>query len=645
MPLIVDSIPLISTDRFPMYGSMDRVNGEEHEEYEDVEHGNPNIGGILFFGCRWRVATDDFVFPSWIEFISRIIGLFIIISLYVSEYNDIYIQYYEMDDYLIGYGVICLLVSFNLMFLGLNSMQGHIWDERRYVRVLVIPLLYTNIVFVVGEVIWLILGTHKVSRAWNNVDSIPVTEMENTLVTVTLVVIVFSWVGVCSKLLLSFIFFKKINQFHTLSKYLYNQFSTARTFRIIGDVISFFFHDPDFVPTDTAAALFLLDLYKKRYPVAEGSNVDMSIPKGFNFSEIAHYMNYSSSIYGFLHLLLLKKTRSFLKILGKGICCCCNRESDRVESEGPCCSHFDIFTLINELPSLDYDSFFFVNLHNRISFTPFMVIIDKEKEKIVISIRGSMTMNDAITDLLIDTTAIDGYEQYYTHTGMMEAARNIYKELQDKDILNKALALNPGYGIVVTGHSLGAGVAVILTFLLRILYKSTICYAFACPVCLNERARLESERFVINVVNGDDVFPRLSPTNFALLVTQMRHVLRYSRVPKYKILGLRIFSCLFRRDISLEDTLLVSSDSGTSLPNKMLINKYNRKHSIVLDISLRLPGRILHFTKTENDYFVRQVEHTYFSHIEISTRMTMDHLPINLLKAIEAIKLRSESSS
>ncbi|CAB4056499.1 DAGL [Lepeophtheirus salmonis] len=524
--------------------------------------GIPILAGFSFSDVGGELRRMILFFPSWIEFISRIIGLFIIISLYVSEYNDIYIQYYEMDDYLIGYGVICLLVRvFNLMFLGLNSMQGHIWDERRYVRVLVIPLLYTNIVFVVGEVIWLILGTHKVSRAWNNVDSIPVTEMENTLVTVTLVVIVFSWVGV--------------------------------------------------------SAIFAR-LVQNRYPVAEGSNVDMSIPKGFNFSEIAHYMNYSSSIYG---------------------------ESDRVESEGPCCSHFDIFTLINELPSLDYDSFFFVNLHNRISFTPFMVIIDKEKEKIVISIRGSMTMNDAITDLLIDTTAIDGYEQYYTHTGMMEAARNIYKELQDKDILNKALALNPGYGIVVTGHSLGAGVAVILTFLLRILYKSTICYAFACPVCLNERARLESERFVINVVNGDDVFPRLSPTNFALLVTQMRHVLRYSRVPKYKILGLRIFSCLFRRDISLEDTLLVSSDSGTSLPNKMLINKYNRKHSIVLDISLRLPGRILHFTKTENDYFVRQVEHTYFSHIEISTRMTMDHLPINLLKAIEAIKLRSESSS
>ncbi|QQP50578.1 Sn1specific diacylglycerol lipase betalike [Caligus rogercresseyi] len=229
-----------------------------------------------------------------------------------------------------------------------------------------------------------------------------------------------------------------------------------------------------------------------------------------------------------------------------------------------------------------------------------------------------MSVNDALTDLMLVTAPIDGYENYFTHNGIMDAA----SELRDKEILEKALVHNPGYDILVTGHSLGAGVAVVLTFLLRILYKSTTCYAYASPY---------SEEFVVHIVHGDDIFPRLTPKNFALLVNQMRHALRLSKVPKYKILGLRMFSCLFPRILSLEDTLLAQGSSQDPLPRKMLINKYNRKHSSVLDLGLSLPGRILYVTREEG------IEREYRHEDDL------DHLPINLLHALEAIQAMSES--
>ena len=60
---------------------------------------------------------------------------------------------------------------------------------------------------------------------------------------------------------------------------------------------------------------------------------------------------------------------------------------------------------------------------------------------------------------------------------------------------------------MVTGHSLGAGTASVLAFLLRRLYPDTVCYAYSPPGCVFNAAAAEASRsFVTSVTFGEDSY-------------------------------------------------------------------------------------------------------------------------------------------
>lgn len=64
---------------------------------------------------------------------------------------------------------------------------------------------------------------------------------------------------------------------------------------------------------------------------------------------------------------------------------------------------------------------------------------------------------------------------------MLKAAKYVYDELMEKHILDKAFSHFSDYGLVITGHSLGAGTAVILSFMLRDKFPEVKCYAYSPP--------------------------------------------------------------------------------------------------------------------------------------------------------------------
>lgn len=102
------------------------------------------------------------------------------------------------------------------------------------------------------------------------------------------------------------------------------------------------------------------------------------------------------------------------------------------------------------------------------------------------------------------------------HEGMYMAAKMM---LDDTLHLLEHFFLPQHYKIVITGHSHGAGVACLLGMLLKekltqkhyiIMADSLRVYAYATPVCCSYEASLRCQDYITSVVNNNDCIPRLS---------------------------------------------------------------------------------------------------------------------------------------
>lgn len=77
-------------------------------------------------------------------------------------------------------------------------------------------------------------------------------------------------------------------------------------------------------------------------------------------------------------------------------------------------------------------------------------------------------------------------EDWTGHKGMIQAAKYIHNKLLDEDLLQKALNHNPergtrDFGLVLVGHSLGAGTASILAILMKQEYVDLQCFSYSPP--------------------------------------------------------------------------------------------------------------------------------------------------------------------
>lgn len=167
---------------------------------------------------------------------------------------------------------------------------------------------------------------------------------------------------------------------------------------------------------------------------------------------------------------------------------------------------------------------------------PFYVAVDHETQSVVVAIRGTLSGHDALTDLaaVTDSITIEGLPVGWTaHRGMLQAAKFLYSQLVQLNLIEDALLLNPGYDLVVTGHSLGAGAAVLLSLLLKTKYPQLRCYAFSPPGgLLSLAAARYTESYCMTVIVGDDLVPRLSLGNIETLKRQLTAELTACKHPK-----------------------------------------------------------------------------------------------------------------
>ena len=138
----------------------------------------------------------------------------------------------------------------------------------------------------------------------------------------------------------------------------------------------------------------------------------------------------------------------------------------------------------------------------------YFLAFDPSTKECILAIRGTKSLVDVLTDVV--HTPVQMFDNdTFVHSGISNAARFVVKRVLP---LLENLFLPLGYSVTLTGHSLGAGTATlvssILTWEMNIKNK---CYAFAPPPTMSKKAAEVSSSFVYSMVHNDDVVPVSPP--------------------------------------------------------------------------------------------------------------------------------------
>ncbi|EPB72470.1 triacylglycerol lipase [Ancylostoma ceylanicum] len=471
----------------------------------------------------------------------------------------------------------------------------------------------------------------------------------------------------------------------------------------LANLMSSFFSDVDIVFSDVLAGLFLV--------VHSPSNVyppliktDTEPPAWMTVENALHFQHFSSCVYGWpTYLLHNFGIRPAYKLFRKLQCCgrlrCDQKENSDVPMrnisndsrvhdrshykpstkvlviEDNCCfCNTAAFTLSNEQKNIDL---FFVSFRNELYEVPFVVLADHETRSIVITIRGSCSLVDLVTDLCLDDevlsvdvdadpllrtdTTLDAEGEVRVHRGMLMSARYVFDTLRKHQVLEDLAVLNTGYQLVVCGHSLGAGVASLLTLLLKQEYPDVRCFAFAPPGCvISENGLHEMEQHVMGIVAGDDVVSRISFHALQRLRVKVaaeldactkakiipfplvRRLTNFYEQFNTLIIGYRKGTVTDRLNLIPEGATMNGGSYGTTNapPNTATAVTISTNQRLASRVELFAPGKLLYIAEDESredGVACDWIDPKCLSDVKLTASAVTDHLPKNIERMLEKV--------
>ncbi|XP_069425593.1 diacylglycerol lipase-beta isoform X2 [Ovis canadensis] len=439
---------------------------------------------------------------------------------------------------------------------------------------------------------------------------------------------------------------------------------TRVAFSSTAELFSTYFSDTDLVPSDIAAGLALLHQQQDhaRSP-PEPTEVVTHSPGPFQEADLDaelenchHYMQFAAAAYGWPLYVYRNPFTGLCRVGGD----CCRRSTtdyDLVGGDQLNCH----FSSILRTTGLQHRDFIHISFHDKVYELPFLVALDHRKESVVVAVRGTMSLQDILTDLSAESEPLDlecEVQDCWAHKGISQAARYVYRRLVNDGILSQAFSIAPEYRLVVVGHSLGAGAAALLALMLKSSHPQVRCYAFSPPRGLLSKSLYEySKTFIVSLVLGKDVIPRLSVANLEDLKRRILRVIAHCNKPKYKIL---LRGCWYELFGGSPEDLPTDLDGG-DLTQPLL-----GEHSLLVHGSpaysfssesplesptkyppLYPPGRIIHLEEEGASgscscspaarYTVRWAHESEFSRILIGPKMLTDHMPDVLMRVLDHV--------
>lgn len=333
---------------------------------------------------------------------------------------------------------------------------------------------------------------------------------------------------------------------------------------------------------------------------------------------------------------------------------------------------------------------------NGTEFSPSsFVAVDRAEGKVALSVRGTWELHDALTDVNSESVEFLGG---WAHAGMVASAWQVAKRMIPA--VAASLAKNPSFEFLVTGHSMGGGVAACIAMLMhstdsdieklaleglggefdedtksKVLTRLTACkcVCIAAPsvssMDLSEKAR----DYITCVVAGADVVPRLCHASVRRLLRRLNHA-----APSHAMLR-AVSSVLGGRDrpSSKQDLTAETTDedddeeedravetTNTSLskptaeefkPMSARKNKGSKRTcqgdwndlEDVVGLELRdhsamdfmvQPGRVIHLKHVRSNAPTAEYKHpTAFTDVLLDPYMMLDHIPGTYQAAVKTI--------
>ncbi|RAL52069.1 hypothetical protein DM860_014896 [Cuscuta australis] len=146
---------------------------------------------------------------------------------------------------------------------------------------------------------------------------------------------------------------------------------------------------------------------------------------------------------------------------------------------------------------------------------PYMIYLDHENEEIVLAFRGlDLAKESDYLVLLDDKLGQAKFDGGFVHNGLLKSAQWVVDK--DSKLLGELIAGHPNYTLTLAGHSLGAGVATMLTMLAakngerfgNIERRMIKCFSVAPTRCVSLDLAMRYADVISSVVLQDDFLPR-----------------------------------------------------------------------------------------------------------------------------------------
>lgn len=400
------------------------------------------------------------------------------------------------------------------------------------------------------------------------------------------------------------------------------------------------------------------------FQTTERMILDKKHPEDYRaIKEGAHFMQLAHAIYGYLMFVVNRTCTAPCYLTAHSLLCKTAACGTHHSAGDTLCGCNQIAFL--KVADLDPDDVVYATFRSGLVERPYCVVVDRAYKAIVVVVRGTFALEDAVADLTLRPAAMDekctrfGFDGSgeYCHSGMYASAEWVFVDLERQGTLNDLLDGSqcrfPDYRLYVVGHSLGAGVAAVLGVMLRQCYPTLKVLCFEPPGCVMTK-KLAEQDYITSYVLAFDIVPRLSRTSLEYLRDDVLAMISRTAVPKYRILGPAVESS---RDVG-STSLFHSRDSCPDSVFRTQLAEFNAYQRTLKaeageeGIVLCIPGRrILHLVRTQqNDSILSNFsanlspKHTPvwassddFKEIQVAKSLLADHDPLTVSTELQLL--------